>query len=94
MSPTRQKEIPTRSFKCQKAVVSPIWSHYEATCGSGSLLLKAADEAPKGLSIYGQEKDNATYALAWMNMILHDNETAELKHGNTLASLNFDEFSN
>ena len=60
----------------------------------GSLLLKAADEAPKGLSIYGQEKDNATYALAWMNMILHDNETAELEHGNTLASLNFDEFSN
>lgn len=62
---------------------------YDPTCGSGSLLLKAADEAPKGLSIYGQEKDNATYALAWMNMILHDNETAELRHGNTLASPEF-----
>ena len=37
---------------------------YDPTCGSGSLLLKATDEAPRGLSIYGQEKDNATYALA------------------------------
>ncbi len=62
---------------------------YDPTCGSGSLLLRAADEAPRGLSIYGQEKDNATYALAWMNMILHDYDDAELKHGNTLATPNF-----
>ena len=33
---------------------------YDPTCGSGSLLLKAADEAPSGITIYGQEKDNAT----------------------------------
>ena len=32
-----------------------------------------ADEAPRGLTIYGQEKDNATWALARMNMILHGN---------------------
>ena len=44
---------------------------YDPTCGSGSLLLKAADEAPHGISIYGQEMDNATAALARMNMILH-----------------------
>jgi type I restriction enzyme M protein len=30
---------------------------YDPTCSSGSLLLKAADEAPRGMSIYGQEKD-------------------------------------
>lgn len=36
---------------------------YDPACGSGSLLLKAADEAPGGMSIYGQEKDNATWAL-------------------------------
>ena len=35
---------------------------YDPTCGSGSLLLKVADEAPRGLTIYGQEKDNATWA--------------------------------
>ena len=58
---------------------------YDPTCGSGSLLLRATDAAPHGLSIYGQEKDNATFALAYMNMILHDNATAELWHGNTLA---------
>ena len=58
---------------------------YDPTCGSGSLLLRAADAAPRGLSISGQEKDNATFALAYMNMILHDNATAELWHGNTLA---------
>ena len=59
---------------------------YDPTCGSGSLLLKAADEAPHGISVYGQEMDNATWALAKMNMILHGHETAELWQGNTLAA--------
>jgi len=59
---------------------------YDPTCGSGSLLLKAADEAPRGLSIFGQEMDNATAALARMNMILHDNVTAKIWQDNTLAS--------
>jgi len=54
---------------------------YDPTCGSGSLLLKAADEAPRGMSIYGQEKDVAVTALAKMNMILHDNPTAEIVAG-------------
>ena len=62
---------------------------YDPTCGSGSLLLKAADEAPRGLSIYGQEKDNTTHGLAWMNMILHGNARAEIRHGNTLAAPDF-----
>src|SRR3984957_5001245 len=47
---------------------------YDPTCGSGSLLLKVAAEAPRGITIYGQEKDNATWALSRMNMILHENE--------------------
>lgn len=59
---------------------------YDETCGSGSLLLKAADEAPRGLSIYGQEMDVATWALARMNMILHGHPTADLWRGNTLAA--------
>jgi len=58
---------------------------YDPTCGSGSLLLKAADEAPRGVTIYGQEKDLATWSLAKMNMILHGNETAEISRGNTLT---------
>ena len=58
---------------------------YDPTCGSGSLLLKAAAEAPNGLTIYGQENDNATWSLAKMNMILHDYPTAELYQDNTLS---------
>lgn len=61
-------------------------SVYDPTCGSGSLLLKAADEAPRGLSIFGQEMDNATAALARMNMILHDNVSAKIWQDNTLAN--------
>ena len=59
---------------------------YDPTCGSGSLLLKAADEAPHGITVYGQEMNNATYAMARMNMILHGHETAELWCGNTLVA--------
>jgi type I restriction enzyme M protein len=59
---------------------------YDPACGSGSLLLKANDEAPRGLSIFGQEMDNATSALARMNMILHDNVTAKIWQDNTLSS--------
>lgn len=58
---------------------------YDPTCGSGSLLLKAVDEAPDGISVYGQEMDNATWSLARMNLILHGQETAEIWRGNTLA---------
>ncbi len=59
---------------------------YDPTCGSGSLLLKAAAEAPRGMTIYGQEKDNATWALAKMNMILHANEIADLRKGDTITN--------
>jgi len=60
-------------------------SIYDMTCGSGSLLLKAADETERGVSIYGQEMDNATAALAKMNMILHDNPSAVIWQDNTLS---------
>jgi type I restriction enzyme M protein len=62
---------------------------YDPTCGSGSLLLKAAAEAPRGITIYGQEKDNATWALARMNMILHDNVDADIAKGDTITSPKF-----
>jgi type I restriction enzyme M protein len=63
---------------------------YDPTCGSGSLLLKAHDEARRhaqmDLAIYGQEMDNATAALAKMNMILHECPRAEIWQDNTLSS--------
>ena len=77
------KVIGIRSAKSASTTI------YDPTCGSGSLLLKAADEAKSGsgvkITIYGQERDVATRALAQMNMILHDNPTAEIWRGNTLA---------
>jgi type I restriction enzyme M protein len=64
-------------------------SLYDMTCGTGSLLLKAANEAPHGITIYGQENDNATRALAVMNMWLHGNPASLIVQGNTLASPQF-----
>jgi type I restriction enzyme M protein len=68
---------------------------YDPTCGSGSLLLKGHDEAKsatgKDLAIYGQENDLATWALAKMNMFLHDCPSAEVWKGNTLSSPHFTE---
>lgn len=64
---------------------SPSETLYDMACGSGSLLLKAADEAPNGITIYGQEMDNATRALAVMNMWLHGHPDAEIIQGNTIA---------
>jgi type I restriction enzyme M protein len=65
-------------------------SVYDPTCGSGSLLLKVADEAwhYRGVKVtlFGQEKDNATAGLARMNVVLHDYATADIKQGNTLAN--------
>jgi type I restriction enzyme M protein len=59
---------------------------YDPTCGSGSLLLKVSDEARARVTPYGQEKDAATAGLARMNMILHDNPTALIAQGNSLAN--------
>lgn len=59
---------------------------YDPTCGSGSLLLKVADEAPRGLTIYGQEMDNSTWALSRMNMFMHDYPSHVIVRDNTLSS--------
>ena len=71
----------------------PGQSIYDPTCGSGSLLLKAHDEAKHrtglDLALFGQEMDNATSALARMNMVLHDCPTAEIWQDNTLSAPHF-----
>jgi type I restriction enzyme M protein len=47
------------------------------------------DEAGTPVTLYGQEKDAATSGLARMNMILHNNPTALVVQGNTLADPKF-----
>nr|WP_309672750.1 N-6 DNA methylase [Gemmatimonas sp.] len=59
---------------------------YDPTCGSGSLLLKVAEQAGKHITLEGQEMDVTTAGLARMNMILHDFPTANIRQGNTLAN--------
>lgn len=68
---------------------NPKQSVYDPACGSGSLLLKAAESAPIELSIFGQEMDITTRGLAVMNMILHAKETAEIAQGDVLADPEF-----
>ena len=64
---------------------------YDPTCGSGSLLLKVADEAEKEISLYGQEKETATAGLARMNMILHNNPSGTIWADNTLSKPHWEE---
>ena len=67
---------------------------YDPTCGSGSLLLRIGNAANTKVTLYGQEKESTTSALARMNMILHDYPTAEIKQGNTLSKPQFEENNN
>ncbi len=57
---------------------------YDPACGSGSLLIRALNEAPIDLSGYGQEKNTTTAGLAIMNAVLH-NKVATIKAGNTFS---------
>jgi type I restriction enzyme M protein len=60
---------------------------YDATCGSGGLLLKAYKQAgTKKVRIYGQEKNMQTWALCRMNMFLHNVDDAVIWHGDTLSN--------
>ncbi len=64
---------------------------HDPAAGSGSLLIRAADEAPTRadgssiVDIYGQEKYPDTAGLAKMNFILHNKSTGEIKAANTLS---------
>lgn len=68
------------------------WTLHDPAAGSGSLLIRAADEAPIDengdsiVTIFGQEKYPDTAGLAKMNFILHNKGTGEIKSGNTLAN--------
>lgn len=83
------KQMPTK--KC---------TLYDPAAGSGSLLIRAADEAPVDengdsiVTIFGQEKYPDTAGLAKMNFILHNKGTGEIKSGNTLSTPQYlDEFN-
>jgi type I restriction enzyme M protein len=59
----------------------------DPTCGSGSLLIKAGKEVGgDNFSLYGQELNGSTWALAMMNMFLHGFDNATIRWGDTLRS--------
>lgn len=63
---------------------------FDPTCGSGSLLLRAAKNG-KADAIYGQEKNPTTFNLARMNMLLHGVKFKDfdIRNGDTLEADQF-----
>jgi type I restriction enzyme M protein len=88
-TPAEVSRVIAQILGIRHAKVTKATTVYDPTCGSGSLLLKVADEASTKPTLYGQEKDSATSALARMNMILHDNPSAVVEQGNTLSTPKF-----
>jgi type I restriction enzyme M protein len=88
-TPAEVSRIMAKIIGIHDAKTSSSTTVNDPTCGSGSLLLKVADEATTPVTLNGQEKDAATSGLARMNMILHNNPTALIKQGNTLADPKF-----
>ncbi|ELR72585.1 Type I restriction-modification system, DNA-methyltransferase subunit M [Fulvivirga imtechensis AK7] len=63
----------------------------DPTCGSGSLLITVAEEVKDGkgksshdFSLYGQESNGDTWALAKLNMFLHSMDSADIEWGDTI----------
>ena len=93
-TPGEVSRIMAKVIGIDKAT-DPSMTVYDPACGSGSLLIRAADEAPCEISIYGQEKDNSTAGLARMNLVLH-NKGAGVIVGNksTLAAPQYKDENN
>ncbi|HCY01178.1 MAG TPA: type I restriction endonuclease subunit M, partial [Bacteroidales bacterium] len=85
-TPAEVSRIMARIIGIHKVETTAETTVYDPACGSGSLLLKISDVANGKVTLYGQEKDAATSGLARMNMILHNEPTALIKQGNTLAN--------
>jgi type I restriction enzyme M protein len=59
----------------------------DPTCGSGSLLIKAGQEVgTPNFSLYGQEANGSTWALAVINMFLHGFDNATIRWGDTIRN--------
>lgn len=59
----------------------------DPTCGSASLLIKAGEEVgTPNFSLYGQEANGSTWALAVMNMFLHGFDNATIRWGDTIRN--------
>ena len=72
--------------------IGPGESVYDPTCGSGGMLLSAAEELRRQgkehrtLRLFGQERNLTTSAIARMNLFLHGIEDFNVVRGDTLAN--------
>jgi type I restriction enzyme M protein len=79
------KEVSTLIAKLTKS--APGSRICDPTCGSASLLIKAAEEVGSdNFSLYGQEANGSTWALAVMNMFLHGFDNATIRWGDTIRN--------
>ena len=63
----------------------------DPTCGSGSLLITVAEhvtdkngQPSRDFALYGQDSNGDTWALAKMNMFLHEMDSADIEWGDTI----------
>lgn len=65
---------------------------YDPTCGSGGMLIQAVDYIksiggnPQSLSLFGQERNLDTWAIAKMNLLLHNLPDHRIEKGDTLRN--------
>ncbi|MEQ9378776.1 MAG: type I restriction-modification system subunit M [Imperialibacter sp.] len=79
------KEVSTLLARLTKS--APGSRICDPTCGSGSLLIKAGMEVGSpNFSLYGQEANGSTWALAVMNMFLHGFDNATIRWGDTIRN--------
>jgi type I restriction enzyme M protein len=92
-TPAEVSRLIAQLIGIRRAEVTNNTTIYDPTCGSGSLLIKVADEASHDrdvrVTLYGQEKEGTTAGLARMNMVLHDYATADIRDKNTLSNPRF-----
>jgi type I restriction enzyme M protein len=89
------KEVGWLIARLVEARARPGEAVYDPCCGSGGLLIKCQlalrereAAATRPLRLYGQELTGSSFAIARMNMVLHDME-GEVVRGNTMTNPKF-----
>lgn len=80
---------PQQVSEIMAQIVSPVENDrvYDPTCGSGSLLIRAARKGGfNKVQIYGQEVNSSAISMARMNMFIHGIQDAKIAWGDTLAN--------
>ena len=64
---------------------------YDPVCGTGTMLVKTCERrySDTPISLYGQDLDPISLAIATMNIIMHGNDACDLRAGNTITSPQF-----